>query len=179
MTNYQPQVTTIDGKRSFACSPAAILVYIVDEQERVLLLAHPKREGAWEVVNGGLEAGETVLEGALRETREEAGPDIRVRPLGAVHIATFHYDENVRYMLSLGYLMAYEGGEIRPGDDMVGSQYRWWRLDELVEEEAKLLVPPGEKWLLERAVDLYRLWMGNETARLQRALAVPDEKKPK
>jgi ADP-ribose pyrophosphatase YjhB (NUDIX family) len=158
MPSQQPYVTTVDGKRRFACSPVAVVVFIVNEREEVLLLAHPKREGGWEVVNGALEAGETVLEAALRETREEAGADIWIRPLGTVHVSTFHYDEKVQYMLSVGYLMAYEGGEVQPGDDMEGSEYRWWSLEELADEEVRIIIPPGGKWLIRRAVDLYRLW---------------------
>lgn len=47
---------------------------------------------------------------ALREVREEAGPDLRVRPLGVVHASTFAYDDRVRRMISVVYLMAHEGG---------------------------------------------------------------------
>jgi len=178
MLEQQPYITTADGKRKFACSPVAILVFIVNEREELLLLAHPKRGGSWEVVNGALEARETIVEGALRETREEAGDQVRVRPLGTVHISTFHYDENVRYMLSLSYLMAYEGGDIQPGDDMTGSQYKWWSLDDLADESIKLLVPPDGKWLMERAVELYRMWKGKEPE-LQPELVVPQATKPK
>jgi 8-oxo-dGTP diphosphatase len=158
IVNQQPSVVTTDGKRRFACCAVAILVYIVNDREEILLLAHPERKGEWEVINGGLEAGETVLEGALRETREEAGPDIQVRPLGAVHVQSFHYDENVQYMMSVGYLMAYQGGQVEPGDDMRGSDFRWWSLEDLAKEGAKVIVPPDQEWLLERAVELYRLW---------------------
>lgn len=98
-----------------------VLAFIVNEAEEILLLAHPERKGAWEVVNGLLESGETILAGALREIREEAGPGLRVRPLGTVHAYTFHYDENVPYMVGLCYLMAYGGGNVEPGDDMYGS----------------------------------------------------------
>jgi 8-oxo-dGTP pyrophosphatase MutT (NUDIX family) len=178
MPTQQPTVTTSDGKRTFACAPAAVLVFIVNEKEELLLLAHPKRGGSWEVINGALEAGESILQGAHRETLEEAGPDIQVRPLGTVHISTFHYDVNVQFMLSIGYLMAYEGGPVQPGDDMVGSQYKWWSLDDLSGENVNVLVPPGGMWLLERAVELYRLWNGKEQA-LQPELVVPSDVKPK
>jgi ADP-ribose pyrophosphatase YjhB (NUDIX family) len=154
------------------------LVFIVNEQEEILLLAHPKRGGSWEVVNGALEAGETVVEGALRETREEAGAEVQVRPLGTVHVSTFHYNESVRYMLSVGYLMAYEGGRVQPGDDMAGSRHRWWGLDDLIDEQAKVLVPPNGEWLIARAVKLYRMWRGRERE-LQPELVVPQGTKPK
>lgn len=109
------------------------------------------------MVTGALEAGETVLAGALRETREEAGEGLRVRPLGTVHVLSFHYDERVEYMLSLGYLMAYEGGAVEPGSDMAGSAHRWWSVEELEDKDVRLIVP-GQRWLIERAVELYRLW---------------------
>ena len=164
MENPQPHITTVDGKRRFACSPIAVLGIIVNEREEVLLMAHPERHGGWQVVNGAMEAGETVLEAALRETYEEAGSSIQVRPLGTVHVSTFHYDERVRYMLSVAYLLAYESGEIQPGDDMAGSEYRWWSLDEMASEDVELIIPPNGKWLIARAVDLYRLWSQDDVA---------------
>jgi 8-oxo-dGTP pyrophosphatase MutT (NUDIX family) len=180
MPGQQPYVTTANGKRQFVCSPAALLVFIVNEEEEILLLSHPRRNGGWEVVNGALEAGETVLEGALRETREEAGEQVRVRPLGVVHVATFHYDEQVEYMLSLGYLMAYEGGEVEPGDDMAGSEYRWWSIEELMDESVRLIAPPEQKWWIQRAVELYRLWGRQEVEpQLQPQLFHPREVKAK
>ena len=100
MTVLQPNMVTLTGRR-FACSTAAVLAYLVNEDEQLLMLSHPKRKGWWEVVNGALEAEESVLDGVLREVWEEAGEWVRVRPLGAIHIETFHYDQNVPYMLSL------------------------------------------------------------------------------
>jgi 8-oxo-dGTP pyrophosphatase MutT (NUDIX family) len=159
MNDELPHISTADGRRSFACFPVAILVFIVNQDERVFLLSHPRRQGWWEVVNGALESGETILEAALRETREEAGEGVQVRPLGVIHANSFHYDERVRYMISLGYLAAYEGGQVQPDDDMAGSQFRWWSLEELQAEGARLLVPRDGLWLVERAIQAYRLWM--------------------
>jgi hypothetical protein len=69
-------------------------------------------------------------------------------------------------MLSVAHLLAYEGGEIQPGDDMEGSEYKWWTVNELKSKEVDLIIPPGEKWLLARAVDLYRLWKQEDAAKL-------------
>ena len=158
MSDPQLYITTQDGKRRFVCTPAAVLAIIVNEREEVLLLSHPKQQGGWQVINGAMEAGETALQAALRETYEEAGSKIQVRPLGTVHVSTFPYDEKIRYMFSIAFLFAFEGGEIQPGDDMTGSEYRWWSMVELGSDEVDLIIPPGEKWVIERAVDLYRLW---------------------
>ena len=169
MSTQQPVITTVNGKRQFACSPAAVLVFIVNVDEQILLLNHPRRPGWWEVVNGALEAQETLLDGALRETREEVGPEVQVRPLGTVHASTFHYDANASHMLSICYLMAYMGGPVIPGDDMRGSTYRWWTLSELADEQVKVIVP-AQKWLFTRAIELYRLWH-DQTVELQLELS--------
>ena len=163
MTNQQPIITTTRGRR-FACSPAAVLAYVVDAEERILMLSSQRTPGFWEVINGGLEANETLLEGALRELREEAGANLRVRPLGVVHAITFPYDEVAQYMISVNFLFEYLGGPVEPGDDMAGSEYRWWSLDELNAERERLLVPNGkdELWLYERAIQLFRLYRGTE-----------------
>ena len=166
MPNQQPTISDASGRRLFACSVVGLLAFIIDEDERILLLAHPRRNGEWEVVNGALEAAETIVEGILREVREEAGPDVKVRPLGTVHAFTFYYDDHVQYLLSLCYLLAYQGGQVQPGDDMRGSQFRWWSLPELEDEQVKIIVPRDQKWLMRRAIELYRLWK-DQTVDLQ------------
>lgn len=175
--NSQPTVYTANGKGQFACSAAAVLVFIVNADHEILLLSHPSRKGTWEVVNGALDAGETVLDAALRETYEEVGSDIKVRPLGTVHVYSFHYDEKVRYMLSICYLFAYEGGRICPGDDMAGSSYRWWSLAELANEGVIISVPPNRKWIIKRAIELYDLWKDGPDVELQPELDPRGENK--
>lgn len=161
----KPTITTATGNRAFACSPVAVQAIIINQKEEILLLSSPtrNRDGGWQVISGGLEDGETALAGVLREVKEEAGPEIQVRPLGVVDIQTFHYDEKVRYMIGLYYLLAYEGGEVQPGDDMADSAYRWWPLTALADEQIRLAIPPDKKWVLNRAVQLYRLWKDDLT----------------
>lgn len=170
MSSEQPVVTTAgQNPRQFATSAVAAQAIIINQDEQVLLLSSPTRNRGWQVVSGALEAGETLLEGTLREVNEELGKDIQVRSLGTVHMETFHYDERVRYMLSSYYLFAYEGGNIRPGDDMIGSEYRWWSMTEL--EEAGMGFHPSTKpWILRRAIELYRLWSRAGELQLQPTL---------
>jgi ADP-ribose pyrophosphatase YjhB (NUDIX family) len=132
---------------------------IVREDERLLLLSSPTRNrlGEWQVISGSLEAAETVLAGVLREVREEAGPELRVRPLGVVHTHTFHFDAQVRYMIGIYYLLAYEGGAVQPGDDMRDAHYRWWSVEELTTGNIQFHVST-QLWILQRAVALYRCW---------------------
>jgi len=169
MSSQQPTITDASGKRIFACSAVAVQAIIVNTQEEILLLSSPTRnpDGAWQVVSGALDAQETVLEGVLREAREEIGPAVRLRPLGTVHVHTFHYDDKVQYVIGIYYLLAYEGGPVQPGDDMQGSQFRWWSLEALASEAVKLHIPRGHLWVLERGVGLYRLWQGQTAVDLE------------
>ncbi|MCB9422022.1 MAG: NUDIX hydrolase [Ardenticatenaceae bacterium] len=165
MSITQPFITTLKG-RPFAASAIALQAVIVNDQEQILLLNSPIRNQGWQTVSGGLEAGETLLEGVRREVAEEVGPDVRVRPLGVVHAQTFHYDDNVQFMVGIYYLLAYEGGKIVPGDDMAGSTCRWWSLEEL-EDKSQHWHPTVIPWMLHRAIDLYRLWQDDPERPLQ------------
>ncbi len=155
-----------ENERSFAAFAVAVQAIIVNDQEQILLLSSSRRgrDGIWQIISGGLEAEETVLEGTLREVREEAGPQVRVRPLGLVHAQTFSYDSRVPYMIGTYYLLAYEGGQVEPGDDMVGSRWRWWGLEDLNGVPTHASTHP---WMLHRAVDLYRLWRDDPERPLQ------------
>ena len=166
MPNQQPTIISEDGERSFACSPVAVGVFVVNGQEQLLVGYHNSRE-RWEVVSGVLEARESILDCALRELREEMGQGIRVRPRGVVHASTFRYDDNAQFMISISYLMAYEGGSIVPGDDMSGGGYRWLARDDLLSGRATVGIP-RERWQIGRALELYRLWYGREAVPLQR-----------
>lgn len=170
--DHQPVIVSQRG-RPFATSAIALQAIIINESEQFLLLCSPRRNGRneWQTVSGGLEAGETILEGILREVREEVGA-IGVRPLTVLHSQTFHYDNNVRFMVGINYLLQYEGGQVVPGDDMIGSDFRWWSLDELETAVANQLITLHKSthlWQLRRAAHLYRLLVDDwvETAVLQ------------
>jgi len=159
------------GGRLFETHPAAVVVPVVNRREELLLLESPLRPGWWEPVNGAVERGETLLEAALREVREEAGDDLRVRPLGVVHASTFAYDAQVTHMISVTYLMAYVAGEPRPGDDMRGSRVRWASLDEIESRSLRLVPPLDQAWLRQRTLELFRLWEPTPDAPLQPDIA--------
>lgn len=143
--------------RVFNASAVGLVAFIVREDERILMLAHPQRPTRWEPPNGAFDGGETILDGLLREIREEAGEHIQVRPLGALHSYTFRYDDSIPHMVSIVYLFAYEGGEVIPGDDMAGSQVLWMSADEALSGLYNIIVPSEQPWLFQRAVDVYHL----------------------
>ncbi|HUP84329.1 MAG TPA: NUDIX hydrolase [Acidimicrobiales bacterium] len=158
----QPELVGANGRR-FPGFAAAVLVFIIDpSSRRVLLLSSPAKRSrpGWEIVNGGLEAGETLLDGVLREVGEEAGPDVRIRVLGAVHASTWHYDDEIPNMISTFFVASYLGGEVVPGDDMAGSSVRWATLDEVAElEAAGVALIPEETWVFRRAFECFGNWV--------------------
>ena len=165
-----PTVTAASG-RSFATFPAAVVVAIVNRQEQLLLLESPRRRGLWEPVNGAVDADETLLEAALRETREEAGAGLRARPLGVVHASTFAYDERLPCVISVVYLMAHERGQPIPGGDMRRSRVRWATLDAIESDALRLLPPLDQAWLRRRTLELFRLWQREPAVPLQEPLS--------
>lgn len=175
----EPQpIIVSERERVFAASAVALQAIIINDQEEILLLSSPRRngQGEWQTVSGGLEAGETVLDGILREVQEEVG-NIQVRPLTVLHSQTFHYDANVCFMIGIYYLLRYEGGQVVPGDDMAGSLFCWWSVDELetaVANQNATLHKSTHLWQLRRAVQLHRCladeWM--DTAVLQPPLQI-------
>ena len=175
MPNQQPTIIGTSG-REFTGSAAALLAFIENEDERLLMFSSPAREH-WQVVGGALDGGETVLDGTLREIREEAGP-VQVRPLGVFHAYTFPYDDNVQYLLCVCTLFAYEGGTIVPGDDMAGSKVRWFSVDELENGIYPNVIPSEMPWLFRRAIELFRLWKNQSPVELQPAFNNPRRHRP-
>jgi 8-oxo-dGTP pyrophosphatase MutT (NUDIX family) len=147
-----------NGKREFACFPAAIMAFIVDADDRILLLSHPAQAGDWQVVCGAIEEGESPIAAVLREVAEEAGPDVSIRPVGPVHTWLHRFDAAVPAMLSIAYVATYLGGEIRPGSDMAGSAVQWASVAEIEQGEVRIAEPPSQPlWLFRRAAALHAL----------------------
>ncbi|MEM7802697.1 MAG: NUDIX hydrolase [Chloroflexota bacterium] len=167
MTKKQPFITSAaTPPRHFAAYPAALQSIIMNSQREVLLLNSPTRGNGWQTVSGGMEARETVLAGTLREIDEEVGPNVNVRPLGTLHVESFHYDQNVRYMIAVYTLFDYLGGDIQPGDDMVGSEVRWWPVDDLLASGEKLHITV-KPWLMKRAAAVYDAWVAKQGIEFQ------------
>ncbi|MDQ6876051.1 MAG: NUDIX domain-containing protein [Actinomycetota bacterium] len=123
---------------------SAARVLLVDGRDRVLLFrgrdpGRPDVAPYWFTVGGGLEPGESVVQGALRETREETGlllaPADLVGPVW--HEVTEFPFEGVRYRQEQNYFLArveawtvdisaFEEVETRSID-----RHRWWSIAEL------------------------------------------------
>ncbi|VFQ43635.1 NUDIX hydrolase [Desulfoluna butyratoxydans] len=109
--------------------PASCVV-VVDDEERLLLIKRnvPPKVGMWCLPGGFMELGESPEEAAVRELREEAGIDGRIRSLLGV---TTNPNPDYGTVLLMGYLIRSWTGVPVAGDD--ADDARFFPLDDLPE----------------------------------------------
>ncbi len=142
------------GRRRFATFPVGVAMAVVNDRSEILLLEDPDT-GALEVPSGAVEDGETILQAVRRELTEELGPHAQLRPLSTVHTYTIGYEPGVD-LVSVVYLVAYDGGEIVPSDDATGKPPLWLGRFRLAELDDRITVP-NEPRVLDRAFTLWAL----------------------
>ena len=112
---------------------AAVFVYRGDR----FLLMRRARDGFWNVVAGQVEDGESFLEGAIRELREEAQLEASLIDLDLRHV--YEVEPRFRSLYAPGQYtvtVAAYGAEApagwEPTLDHEHSEHRWCRFDEAV-----------------------------------------------
>jgi NADH pyrophosphatase NudC (nudix superfamily) len=161
MVSSQPELVGTNGRR-FAGFATAVAVFIVEpESRRFLLLSSPPKRPrpGWEIVNGGVDAGETLLAALRREVAEEAGPNVQLDMLGTVHAWTWRYDDSVPHLMMTAFVAAYLGGDVVPGEEMAECSTRWATLAEVKVLSTTGGLFPGEPWVFERALQCFDLWL--------------------
>ena len=83
--------------------PVSVLVVVHSADGQVLLMERADAPGYWQSVTGSQDAGETLVETAIREVAEETGIDARQYPLEAWGIETrFEIYERWRHRYAPG-----------------------------------------------------------------------------
>ncbi|NUW46147.1 NUDIX hydrolase [Nonomuraea rhodomycinica] len=123
-------------------------VILADPRDRVLLFRFVPpdpwpREPAWHVPGGGIEAGESPVEAAVREVREETGLLLDPRDCGepvAVNAGEWSAGGRRYHTVHTYFFARVAGTEISgTGDDGLG--HRWWTLAELAATTERVFPP--------------------------------------
>ncbi|MEK4198620.1 NUDIX hydrolase [Cytobacillus sp. FSL K6-0265] len=101
---------------------------IVDENEENILMVKNSKHNNWSPPGGGIEKGETLLEAAIREAKEETGLDIEVGDIVAINEA-FMEKENF-HAIFFTFKAKIIGGEIEINDTETIEEVRWMSIAE-------------------------------------------------
>jgi len=115
-----------------------------------ICLIRPAGRSVWGLPKGGIEAGETPAQTAVREVHEETGIDAVVdSELGSIDYSFYSREEGSRIHKTVHYhLMHATGGDTSRHDHEV-SEARWVDLREAV----RLMTYPNEREMVRRAAE--------------------------
>lgn len=89
---------------------------VTDDQDRILLIRRRDND-LWALPGGGMDLGESIVDTAVREVKEETGLDVEVTGLIGVYTNPRHVmaytDGEVRQQFSLCFRTRLIGGELR------------------------------------------------------------------
>lgn len=110
-------------------APAAGAAIVKDGKALVTQRGIEPKKGLFDIPGGFLSAGEHPVDALKRELREELGLEIEVDVEDCISMVPHPYGEEADYVLALGFLARWVGGEPKAADDVAA--FRWVDLEEL------------------------------------------------
>ena len=104
-----------------------------DGEGRILLVKHPRR--GWEFPGGQVENGESLMEGVLREVREETGIEARITGISGIFATTTRHKaawgEDLPPILNIDFRCERVSGEARISEEH--EDIGWFSQEEALE----------------------------------------------
>ncbi|KAI9027467.1 hypothetical protein CLU79DRAFT_697323 [Phycomyces nitens] len=82
------------------------------QESLYLVIKKPRKDHAWQFPQGGSEPGETVVEAALRELKEECGSDLKVKVDNKEIVGSYKYRFPKEFILSHIRSSKYVGAKV-------------------------------------------------------------------
>jgi NAD+ diphosphatase len=133
------RVCPADGHEIYPRTDPAIIVNVIDDQDRILLGSQGIWEdNRWSILAGFVEAGESLTAAVVREVHEEAG----VRVIEPTYLASQAWP--FPYSLMLGFSAKVDPkhaqSDLVPDGDEI-EKLRWFSREDIEREAADLLLP--------------------------------------
>jgi len=116
-----------------------------------ICLIRPTGRTVWGLPKGGIEAGETAPQAAVREVSEETGiQGVVDAELGSIDYNFYSREEGGRIHKTVHYFLMHATGGDTANHDHEVSEARWVRLKEAL----RLMTYPNEREMVRRATDV-------------------------
>ena len=134
-----------EEKKDFSIRNTARAV-IVDDEKKIALI-NISKEGFHQLIGGGINKGESVEEGLIRESKEEAGVDIEI--LGELGIVVELKKEKKQIQNSYSFIAQVASKKIKPQFTRDEIERRGFKLEWMcIDEAIKILKEEGYNCLL-------------------------------
>ncbi|GAA0603882.1 NUDIX domain-containing protein [Virgibacillus siamensis] len=109
---------------------------IVENDQEEILIVKERRSDQWVFPGGQVEVGENLMDGLIREVKEESGIDVKVSHLTAIYSNTGTYKghsgvKTVPTKVMFDYVCKPIGGELSSSDETSNSQ--WVKKNEVLD----------------------------------------------
>ncbi len=109
-----------------------IVIRQIDGRPHIMLHQRKKEHGNgnWGSGGGHLEYGESILDCAMRELREEAGPGVKVKNVRMLGVYNFT-EKKPKHYVDISFVGEWEAGDPENMEPHKATDWQWFALDDL------------------------------------------------